>query len=142
MTQQGKVICQNGDYVTVSVIRTSACEGCKQKKLCIGSSNAGCEAKTIEVKAKNSCSAKAGQTVVLQSDSKVILFLSFCIFIVPLILAFAGYFAALSYIAVKSAAYITAAVSFFVPALALGLYFDRKIKKQPYVEAVKILDEE
>lgn len=141
MTQQGKVISAEGDFVTVSVVRTSACEGCKQKKLCSGTSGE-CGGKTIEVKAKNTCRANVGQTVLLESDSKVILFLSFCIFIVPIILAFAAYFTAYALFAEKSAAYIASAVMFLLPAIFIAVYFDRRIKKHPYVEAVKIIDKE
>lgn len=142
MTQQGKVISTDGVFATVSVIRTSACEGCKQKKLCVGISDDRCDAKSIEVKVKNTCRAVAGQTVVLQSDSKVILFLSFCIFIVPIILAFAGYFVADTYFGQKNAVYIVSAGMFVLPTVFIALYFDRKIKRHPYVEAVKIIDEE
>ena len=142
MTQQGKVLKTDGDFAYVSVERTSACEGCKQKKLCAGSPTEGCNSKAIEVKAKNNCRAQAGQKVLLQSDSKIILFLSFCVFIVPLVCAFAGYFLALSYFELKNAAYITSFSLFCVPAAIIGFYFDKKIRKNPYVEIVKIIDEE
>lgn len=142
MTQNAKVISTNGNEATVSVIRRSACEGCKQKNLCAGISEGCSEQKEIIATVKNTVGAKAGDEVILSTPTGVVLSSAFCVFILPIIIAFITYFifglTALS----KGAVYLITICVFFVFCGMICVYLDRLMKRDKKVEIVKILKEE
>lgn len=142
MTQNGKVVSADGGFAVVRVIRQSACDGCKQKNLCSGMSPGCSEGKTLDVTAKNTAGAKAGDEVLLSSSSTFILETAFCIFILPLIAAFAAYFACAALNTGTSFSYAASAAIFLLTAGGFCFGINYRAKKKTYVEIVKILKEE
>lgn len=86
MTQQGKVISLEDGFVHVQIRQKTACEGCHQKAEC------GECASFISIKAENACDAREGDVVEIYTATARVLFYSVAVFLLPLILAFAGYF--------------------------------------------------
>lgn len=141
MTQKGKVVKVIDDKAVVSVIRTSACEGCKQKNLCIGTSDSCSGGKAIEAVAKNTASASVGDEVVLESSSAKVLFMTFAIFVLPIIIAFCAYVFAGKYFT-QNVSYIVSACAFVFPLVILCYLLNRSVKKDPGIEIVKIIKKE
>lgn len=141
MTQKGTVISADGDKAKVAVIRTSACDGCKQKNLCIGTSDSCSGGKPIEATAKNTIGAKVGDEVVLESSSGKVLAMIFSVFVLPIIIAFAAYVVASNYFS-NNIAYIICAFAFVLPLAVLCYLLNRSAKKNPGIEIVKIIKKE
>ncbi len=138
MTQQAKVISVSGQTAKVIVMRRSACEGCKQKSVCHGESCA--EGKPIEAIACNSIGAKAGDMVELTTSSSVILGVSFCVFVLPIVLALCAYLATNSFY--SEASLLVALCAFVLSCLFFVFFFNKKFKNKNYVVITKILGEE
>ena len=142
MTQNARVISLDGDKATVSVIRRSACEGCKQKSLCAGVSGDCAEQKELLATVKNKIGAKVGDEVELSTPTWIVLGSAFCVFVLPIVLAFA-LFSVLSATAFAQAYIygITLGV-FILSCVVICFVLDRFMKKDTRVEIVKILKEE
>lgn len=135
--QKGIVIRVERDYAVVEVNRQPACAGdCGQK--CAGCS---INAKKTEIRVKNLAQAQAGDTVVLQSDGKKMLFYAFLIYIVPILAAVAGY--GLGYLLGASEdGAILCAAALFVVAFAPALLANRRLSRQGGgATAVSIMEE-
>ena len=95
MEQRGIVTEEHGDTVTVQVARSSSCGGeCGQD--CASCNVAG--KKTVLICAKNQADAHKGDTVVLESSSKRVLFYAFLVYLLPIaaaVLFFAAFIPAL-----------------------------------------------
>ncbi len=141
MTQNGKVKELSGELARVVVMRQSACDGCKQKNLCAGI-NSGCsDGKPIEALVKNTVGAKVGDEVVLESSSRFVLGMAFCVFVLPIIVAFAVYVIVDGFLAPAVSWTVTGGT--FV--LLTGVFcftLNRYLKKNPMIEIVKILKKE
>lgn len=85
MKQTAKVIEIKGDSAIVEVERTSACAGCSESHNCVA-----CK-KKICVTARNAAGAEVGDRVVIESPSERILGYAALVFVLPLVLAFAGF---------------------------------------------------
>ncbi len=88
MKSEGIVIRLEGDFAIVGVKRLSACDTCRAK--CGGHCD---KASTVETKVKNVLGASVGDSVVLFTHTRKVLLYAFAVFLLPLILAFSGYFA-------------------------------------------------
>ena len=141
MTQKGKVVSVFDGKAVVSVIRTSACEGCKQKNLCIGGADSCSGGKSVEAVAINSINAKEGDEVVIQSSSKKVLAMTFAIFVLPIIIAFCAYVVAGKFLSV-ALTYAVSACAFVLPLVVLCYLLNRSVKKNPGIEIVKIIKKE
>ncbi len=139
MTQNGQVISINGQEAVVRVIRTSACEGCKQKNLCAGVSGGCAEGKPLDVTVKNTAGAKVGDNVVLSSGAGFVLGAAFCIFTAPIIIAIAAYFISCRFFESVSACYIASAVSFAISLCAFCFGFNKYTKTHQPVEISQII---
>lgn len=91
MQQTGQVIATQGPYATVSVLRASACEGCHKKA-------EGCSACSLlgagrrhTARAQNPVGARAGDSVLLETPDRTVLFYAALVFLVPLLCAFLAY---------------------------------------------------
>ena len=142
MTQTGMVISEDGDNIVVRVMRKSACDGCKQKNLCGGAPGGCSEQKPLDVTLKNTAGASVGDTVELCSDSSFILGVAFCIFVLPILSAFAAYFLCAAFTEKTTLHYAACAAAFLISAGAFLCFFNNRIKKKSYVEIVKILKED
>ena len=141
MTQNGKVISVEGEKAKVVVMRRSACEGCKQKTLCAGVSDGCADGKPVEAVVKNTVGACVGDEVVLESSSMRVLGMTFAVFVLPILVAFAAYAVASSFLQLK-AVYIISVISFVVPLVLLCYLLNRSVKKNPGIEIVKIIKKE
>ena len=106
MTQTGtvvKIITEN--TALVSVKRSTACKGCS------ASGCFGCD-KTIEAKAENRAGAAKGDLVEIESPSGTILKYAVFVFLLPVVLAIAFYFAAYYIIGEGWLTYVIAVVPF------------------------------
>lgn len=82
MRCEGIVKEKSADTVTVSVIREGACGGnC--------SACGGCGETVIKIAAENRVNAEVGDRVILESDSKKVLFSAFILYILPILIFFA-----------------------------------------------------
>lgn len=86
MRQSGVVRETNGDFATVEVMQTSACVGCSQQEGCIH-----CK-KKITCSAYNQIGAVAGDKVILESSSAVILLYAVLVFLLPLMVCGMSYY--------------------------------------------------
>lgn len=114
MKQTAKVIEVNGNKATVEVERSSACAGCSESHNCIA-----CK-KKIRVVADNPAGACVGDRVVIESESQRILGYAALVFVVPVIIAFAAFYASRLFGAGDTAALIICACS-LVASLAVIL---------------------
>ncbi|MBR5527536.1 MAG: SoxR reducing system RseC family protein [Clostridia bacterium] len=139
MTQKGLVLSLDGEYATVRVMRTSACEGCKQKDLCAGIS-AGCpEGKPLDVVVKNCAGAAVGDNVLLTSPSGFVLGAAFCVFTAPIIIAVVVYFICAYLTHNVTLSYIVTALSFIISMLLFCFGLNAYTAKRQPVEISHIL---
>lgn len=138
MTQNGKVISVMGENAKVVVMRRSACDGCKQKNLCAGISDGCSEGKPLEAVVKNTAGAHEGDEVILESSSKRVLGMTFLVFVLPIIVAFAAYGITNAYLEM-TAVYVISAAAFVIPLVLLCFLLNRSVKKNPGIEIVKII---
>ncbi len=139
MKNTGKVISTNGGFATISVVRRSACESCKQKAVC-GTGAHGCE--HVVSLAKNTVGAKPGDTVEIISDSSLILGISFCVFVLPIILSFVSYFVTRYFTDNNTVCYIVCATVFILSALIISFSLNKRLSKSTNIEITKILGED
>ena len=85
MEQYGTVIKEDGDLATVRLQRHLTCENCGRCGIMSGSSR-----RDMVVSAINKIEAKRGQRVLMETDHRQVLFISFMLYIVPLIVLIAG----------------------------------------------------
>lgn len=128
MTQNAVVTKLTGDgWAEIEVHRVSACgHDCSQ---CGG----GCAELTrtgpVTVLACNPVGAQPGDRVVVESSSKSILGFAALVYLLPLVLFFAGYFAARALGAEESAA-IAAGGGCFALSLVIAVFADRRAAKR------------
>lgn len=126
-------------YATVTVSRASACEGCHANK------DGGCHAcvsfakRETVTKAENSLGAHPGQRVILETESRTVIFYAAAVFLFPLILAVIAYFAA-SFIPHPAAPYIGAAAGFILAFVLVCLTLNRSASKRLDVKIIRILE--
>ncbi len=141
MVQQGKVLSVDGELATVEIIRESACSSCHNKASCGAGVIAGCSKRErVEVLARNKVLAEVGQTVRLTSDSGKTIGIAFCVFVLPILIAFICYFLGLTFTTNEKTAIIIAAAVFFVSFFALFFGFDRLLSKKINVEITDIIE--
>ncbi|MBQ2119095.1 MAG: SoxR reducing system RseC family protein [Clostridia bacterium] len=94
MQQNATVIKTDGVYAVVEAVRSSACDGChRAAEGCTACSLLGGK-NTMQAKARNDAGAKEGDLVSVEASSGRTLFYAILVFLLPLLLAAAGYFAA------------------------------------------------
>lgn len=141
MVQQGKVLSVEGELATVEIIRESACSSCHNKDSCGAGAVAGCaKSERVQVKALNTARAVAGQTVMLTSDSKKTIGIAFCVFVLPIILAFAAYFICMALGALQTSAAVIAVVVFFIALFGFFFGLDRLLSKRINVEITDVIE--
>ncbi|MDR0889624.1 MAG: SoxR reducing system RseC family protein [Oscillospiraceae bacterium] len=106
----------------ISVLRESACSGD-----CHKCSGCGAAAQQVIVKAKNPIGAQPGQRVCVETDTALILRVSALVYLLPLALFFAGYFAGLALLWRPVICGLAAFVIGTLPALA----YNRRLKRNP-----------
>lgn len=141
MIQQGMVLSVEGELATVEIIRESACSSCHNKASCGAGVIAGCsKSERVEVQARNKVGAEVGQKVMLTSDTGKTVGIAFCVFVLPIIVAFICYFVGLHIALNEKTAIVIAAAVFFVSFFALFFGFDRLLSKKINVEITDIIE--
>ncbi|MBQ3100686.1 MAG: SoxR reducing system RseC family protein [Clostridia bacterium] len=123
MTQSGTVKSVDGNFAVVEILRDSACAGCSSAHSCIG-----CK-KKVRVRALNSASAEAGDTVCVETPTRRVIFYAFCVFLLPLIAAVAAYCTAVTF-TVEKYALLWALGGFIIPFVFVFFVIEAKAKKQ------------
>ena len=128
MTQNAVVTKLTGDgWAEIEVHRVSACgHDCSQ---CGGGCAGLARTGPVTVLACNPVGAQPGDRVVVESSSKSILGFAAVVYLLPLVLFFAGYFAACALGAGEGAA-IAAGGGCFALSLAIAVFADRRAAKR------------
>ena len=108
------------DYAEVFIARQSACSGD-----CHKCSGCGAQQETVFVKAKNRIGAMPGDKVIITSDNRQIFKAVLVVYVIPLVLLLAGYFAGY---AAHWLPGLTAAVGFLL-GLALAVAYNRHVER-------------
>jgi sigma-E factor negative regulatory protein RseC len=86
ITENGTVTQTNKSTAWIKTMRTGACEGCSSKESCGTSHNA----KELIVTVKNTLGVEKGDQVVIGLETKPMMFLSFLLYVFPILLLIAG----------------------------------------------------
>lgn len=106
MTEKGVVESVSNGCAVVAIVRKTACgDSCKS---CSG----GCKLTKNKVTVKNDIGAKCGDIVYVETSSSKVLSSAFAVYILPLIVFFAGYFITDSFLDNNIIPVITALVLF------------------------------
>lgn len=143
MTQTGKVIARKGTTVEVEVLRRSACDGCRQKKYCVGgtceSPDGGAhQAKPLRTTAFDPLGAAVGDTVELSSPDRFVLGTAFLLFVLPLCTAIAAGAAAYTLGSSEGGVYGCAAAGFALPFFAVLFGMNRRAARKQFVTVTAI----
>ena len=135
MKTTGTVKNVTGKYAQVECVRESACDGCHSKDFCLA-----CSKKMLTVKAKNQVGALPGDEVEIESPSGTVLGYAALIFVVPIIVALAGYFLGGLLFSGDAGAYLTSLCLFVACFIVLYFVFNSKSMKDknPHI-IVKII---
>ena len=147
MQTKGTVTAIDGAYAVVKVRRRAMCDGCPHDPkdpnacghTCAMSSLLG-DRKDMTVRVKNTENAAEGDTVVLESAERTVLLSAFLFFILPLILAVAGYFIAGAIFSTDGARWIGALVG-FVLAYVFGAVAERRARKSDTIVVMTAIAE-
>ena len=143
MTAEGTVIKITDDtHAIVKTVRKSACAECHKK------SDGGCRAcdiflgaDTIETNAVNRIGASEGDTVIVESTTSYVIFAAAVVFVLPILLALAGYCLFAYAFSLASYAPLVAVCGFaagIICAVVYGLFE----KKKERIIIVKILNKD
>ena len=143
MQTKGTVTAIEGEYAKVEVRRRAMCDGCPNDPSGSDSCGHACamgsllgDRKNMTVRVKNTENAAPGDTVVLESAERTVLLSAFLFFMLPLILAAAGYFIAGALFASDAARWI-GALSGFALAFAFSAIAERRARKNDTVIVMK-----
>ena len=114
----------DADHAEISVPRKSACgHDCEE---CAG---CGVTGAAVHARAANPIGARPGQKVVVESSTKKMLRIVALVYLIPVVLFFAGYFAAMALTSVVSAQYAAGGAG-FVLGIAAAILYDRRLRAQ------------
>jgi len=134
----GKVIKLSGEIAEVEIRYGDNCSVCEK------SDCTGCEDndKTVVIEAVNSIGAGKGDTVGIEASAKHLFLMAAVVYILPIVLALAVYFA-VRLINKNSTAAGIAALAVFAAATALsGHYFKKKASPDTRIKIVRIISSE
>ena len=134
MKTTGTVKSIEGKYAQVSVIRSSACDGCHSKGFCLS-----CSKKEMTVSVLNDIGAVPGDTVELYSPTGRVLGYAALVFVLPIVLAILGYIGAY-YLFGEESAVLGALVAFVLTFAVIGVVFNTTwAKKKTRMHILKII---
>lgn len=112
----------DADHAEISVPRKSACgHDCEE---CAG---CGVSGAAVKARAMNPIGAQPGQKVVVESSTKKMLRIVVLVYLIPVVLFFVGYFAAMAVTASVAVQYTAAAVGFVLD-IAGAILYDRRLR--------------
>lgn len=114
----------DADHAEISVPRKSACgHDCEE---CAG---CGVTGAAVHARARNPIGAAPGQKVVVESSTKKMLRIVALVYLIPVVLFFLGYFAAMAATASVAVQY-TAAAAGFVLGILGAIGYDRRLRSR------------
>ena len=114
----------DADHAEISVPRKSACgHDCEE---CAG---CGVSGAAVKARAANPIGARPGQKVVVESSTKKMLRIVALVYLIPVVLFFAGYFAAMALTSVVSAQDAAGGAGFIL-GIAAAILYDRRLRAQ------------
>lgn len=128
MRRDAIVIKTDGDDATVAVLREDACGSCAGRRFCGN-------ARKVEIKVKNDIGAGCGDTVEIETPSKVLLGYAALLFLAPVFLAVFFYILLSSVNAVLS--YVFAGVGFVLPYIVAFFIEKRSRISVPVIREVR-----
>ncbi len=130
MLQTGIVTKQNGGFAEVEITRSSACgESCASCGLCPG--------QTAVVEAINDMGAAVGDGVIIDMADKKVLSAAFLVYIVPVIMLIAGYFAGEAIFGGETSGIITGFLLMIIT-FSIIIFTDKKRKSRYTPRIVEI----
>ena len=112
----------DADHAEISVPRKSACgHDCEE---CAG---CGVTGAAVHARAANPIGARPGQKVVVESSTKKMLRIVALVYLIPVVLFFVGYLAAMALTASVGVQYAAAAAG-FVLGIILAIVYDRRLR--------------
>ena len=132
MKQIGTVVETNGNTAKVECDRQSACDMCENAANCTE------KCKKVYAVALNDVNASVGDMVEIETDTAGVLKNAFIIFILPILLAIASYFAAECFLGENAAVIVTFSVLVF-SAFLFGFLLNKSAKGRIVSRVVKIL---
>ena len=124
MKTKAKVISLSGEFAVVESARTSACEGChkaQEENGCSVCSMMGSD-RMMRSKAKNTVGAQVGDSVWIESKTSRMLWYAVLVFLLPLLLAFAGFGVAALFTESLGLRVAGGAVGFVISFVAIFIY--------------------
>ncbi len=137
MEQYGLVVENKGETATVNLQKHLACEKCGRCGILSGSGK-----RDAMIEAQNPINAKPGQRVLLETDYRTMLFVSFMLYLVPLGGLLVGIFSWLAladnfgFTGDQELIAIGIGFIFMVVIFLLIRSWDRKVKGNPYYQPV------
>jgi sigma-E factor negative regulatory protein RseC len=133
MREEGVVKSEIGELCEVVVRRKTACgDNC-------ASCGGACRMSFQQVTAKNKIGAKAGDSVIIEMDSKKVLFSAFLVYILPVLVFFISFFAVQKLCASNN---IASGISALLTVIVFGVtvLFDRHHKTDFIPSIIKICE--
>lgn len=113
------------NHAEISVPRKSACgHDCEE---CAG---CGVSGTAVHARAVNDIGAQPGQKVVVESDTRKMLFIVSVAYLIPVALFLAGYLAALAVPGFGTAARYAAGILGFLAGILIAVAYDRRLRRQ------------
>lgn len=142
MLQRAKVIETEGKYAVIEVSRKAMCDGCHNSACgdgCPMGKLFGATSSDLRAKAVNRIGAKPGDTVFVETKTSTVMSEALLIFIIPIVLAAAGYAVAGLFSAADCVRYICAAAGFAVPMIVAGIVEKKKKAAEPEIIISEII---
>jgi|GEM_PF-731016 len=139
---------ENGlNIAVVETSRKSACDGCVNKD-CADGAGGNCKmsglvessSKKVTAAAENSIGAKVGDTVELETESKVVLRYAAIVFLFPIVAAFAFFYLANIIFTAESVPYIAAFIGFTAAFVVIYFASEKKSKKKLDIRVIRVCD--
>ena len=143
MNAIGKVIEVKNDIALVETLRSSACASCNDceaKGACHAELIFGNDSDIVVSMAQNHVGAKVGDRVEMSTSTGKTLFVSFVLFVIPVLISVLVYLSVSAFASDIVAAVLLIA-SFFVSFIILMKIMDLFVKNKVTIRIVKILEE-
>ncbi len=144
LEEEAKVVSAEGDFITVEVVRQSACGTCSAKAGCgveVVSRIAGSRVRTMTLQVRNTIGAEVGDHVIVAVPDAVMVKSSMLVYITPLVLMVLGAILAESLGGPQSRSDLLAvigAVAGFVMGLAIVRGLGQHMSRRPEFQAVTL----
>ncbi len=140
MQTKARVTAIDGNFATVEVQRTSACEGCHK------ATDGGCSVcsmlgsdRKMSARARNTAGAAVGDLVLIESKTSRMLWYALLVFVLPIVLCIVGWFVASLLTESQGLRLLGAAIGFFATFVGVFIYSRVLQKKTCDIEITEIV---